>query len=111
MMRFSHLIKVGVFAVFPGLLVGQEVGIINASGVKTIAVAALTQSSARQLIPTPEVTVGDILPLNYFMVVNLRDYDLPRPSDGWVYFEVKNRIYRVDLNSREVLEFAAHRIP
>lgn len=86
---------------------------IQIAGVKTVSVAPLTgiaATSARPEVAPEIIEIGATLPLHYMMVVNLKDYDLPRPRDGWVYFEVGQEIYRVDLNSREILELVAVRL-
>ena len=60
----------------------------------------------RDLPPGP-VEIGDILPRGeYSMVMNARWYGLPPARDGWVYFRVKDDVYRVDFMTREVLERA-----
>lgn len=56
--------------------------------------------------PAP-VEIGTILPRGeYTMVVNSQWYGLPRPRDGWVYFRIEDDVYRVDFETREVLERA-----
>ena len=58
-------------------------------------------------LPPGPVEIGDVLPRGeYSMVMNARWYGLPTARDGWVYFKVKDDVYRVDFMSREVLERA-----
>jgi hypothetical protein len=40
--------------------------------------------------------------------MNARYYGLPTVSDGWVYFRIKDDIYRVDWRSHTVLERVTH---
>lgn len=56
--------------------------------------------------PAP-IEIGEVLPRGeYTMVLNAQWYGLPRPKDGWVYFRIENDVYRVDFDSRKVLERA-----
>lgn len=65
-----------------------------------------TTPPAVGLGPAP-VEIGEILPRGkYTMVLNAQWYGLPRPKDGWVYFRIEDDVYRVDFDSREVLERA-----
>jgi hypothetical protein len=66
------------------------------------ACVSVPQSSAPR--PTP-VNVGDVLERGqYSMLMNARYYGLPTVSDGWVYMQIEEDIYRVDWRSHEVLE-------
>ena len=88
-------------------IVFAETGRIQVAGVKTLFVTPSSVRSYPKVAEGPNpanIGVGDMLPLQYMMVVNLERFHLPRPRDGWVYFEVGQNIMRVDLNSREVLE-------
>ncbi|WP_341366302.1 hypothetical protein [Yoonia sp. BS5-3] len=60
--------------------------------------------------PTPgPVEVGEILDRGeYSMLMNATYYGLPRVSDGWVYMQIEEEIYRVDWRSHEVLERVTH---
>ncbi len=90
----------------------SEGGRINVAGTKSItvvSVASLEMAANAQVAPEV-IGVGDTLPLRFMMVVNLKDYDLPRPRDGWVYFEAGNDVFRVDLSSREILELVGERL-
>ncbi len=54
--------------------------------------------------PAP-VEIGSILPKGAFsMLMNATWYGLPPAKDGWVYFRVEDDVYRVDFETREVLE-------
>lgn len=64
------------------------------------------QSTERVLGPAP-VEVGTILPRGqYTMVMNAGWYGLPPAKDGWVYFRIEDDVYRVDYETRKVLERA-----
>ena len=114
MVYFYRVLLASVAALIATGAAASETNRINISGVKTVSVAAMTSIqavSASKPVPVElPIEIGGTLPLKYMMVVNLKDYDLPRPQNGWVYFEVKDEIYRVDLNSRESLEMVAYRI-
>lgn len=61
---------------------------------------------AAGLGPAP-VDIGAILPEGqYTMILNSQYYGLPLPKDGWVYFRIEDDVYRVDFETREVLERA-----
>lgn len=56
--------------------------------------------------PAP-IEIGAILAKGeYDMVLNSQYYGLPFPRDGWVYFRIEDDVYRVDFETREVLERA-----
>ncbi|MCA1774359.1 MAG: hypothetical protein LC676_01750 [Loktanella sp.] len=60
----------------------------------------------RTLGPAP-VEIGTVLPRGrYTMVMNAKWYGLPPAKDGWVYFRVEDDVYRVDYETRVVLERA-----
>ncbi len=62
--------------------------------------------TGRTLGPAP-VEIGTVLPRGrYTMVMNAGWYGLPPAKDGWVYFRVEDDVYRVDYETREVLERA-----
>ena len=86
---------------------GGDVGRIQLAGVKTLSVTPSTSPTyvaSASAAFDDDIAVGDTLPLQYMMVIDIRQYQFPRPRDGWVYFEVGQDVLRVDLNSREVLE-------
>ncbi|WP_089990673.1 hypothetical protein [Cognatiyoonia koreensis] len=61
---------------------------------------------AAGLGPAP-IEIGTILERGeYSIVLNSQWYGLPRPKDGWVYFRIQDDVYRVDYETREVLERA-----
>jgi len=65
-----------------------------------------TKVQTRQLGPPP-IEIGAILPRGqYTMVMNATWYGLPPAKDGWVYFRIEDDVYRVDFETREVLERA-----
>jgi hypothetical protein len=56
--------------------------------------------------PAP-VEIGTILPQGkYNMVLNSQYFGLPFPRDGWVYFRIEDDVYRVDFETRKVLQRA-----
>ncbi len=62
------------------------------------------------LVPKPgPVAIGDVLERGkYSMLMNARYYGLPTVSDGWVYMQIEDEIYRVDWRSHTVLERVTH---
>lgn len=55
--------------------------------------------------PPPPVEIGEVLERGkYSMLMNARYYGLPAVSDGWVYMQIEDDIYRVDWLSHTVLE-------
>ena len=63
----------------------------------------------RPATTTPEpFGIGDRLPESYQRLMNTGYYGLPPVQDGWLYFRVGTRLYRVDRHSREILEDATH---
>ena len=82
---------------------------IQVAGVKSVSVAQKVSSNVDRDPATKalDVAIGDTLPLQYMMAINTDRLNLPRPKDGWVYFEVGRHIFKVELNSRLVLEHAA----
>jgi hypothetical protein len=52
--------------------------------------------------------IGDRLPDDYQMLMNTNYYGLPPARDGWQYFRVEHRLFRVDRETREILEDATH---
>ncbi len=51
------------------------------------------------------VEVGEILARGeYSMLMNARYYGLASVSDGWIYMQIEDDIYRVDWQSHRVLE-------
>ena len=81
---------------------------ISLSGVKSLRVVSRTTEntgySAEELRNGSEVILGGTMPLYYYMLIDPYKYGLPRPRDGWVYFQAGYDVYRVDISSREVLE-------
>lgn len=72
-----------------------------------MAVAGATCITVPQTSPPPEppVQVGDVLERGeYSMLLNARYYGLPSVSDGWIYMQIEDDIFRVDWLSHEVLE-------
>jgi len=62
------------------------------------------QSQRSANLPGP-VNIGDTLERGrHNMIMNARYYGLPDVSDGWVYMQVEDDIYRVDWASHKVLE-------
>lgn len=56
------------------------------------------------------VEIGDVLERGkYSMLLNARYYGLPTVSDGWVYMQIEDDIYRVDWRSHTVLERVTHK--
>lgn len=64
----------------------------------------------KPLVPKPDpVEIGQVLERGkYSMLMNARYYGLPTVSEGWVYMEIEEEIYRVDWVSHEVLEKVTH---
>ena len=61
--------------------------------------------SREDLLGPPPVEIGSFLERGvYNLVMNAPYYGLPRARDGWVYFRIKDDVYRVDYNTMEVLE-------
>ena len=114
MVFFGRVMASSVLIAFASSAWASESGKIQIAGVKSLTPPSVSQVRAAAAEPRNTayvpIEIGGTLPLKYMMVVNLWDYDLPRPRDGWVYFEVDEEIYRVDLNSREILELVARRI-
>ena len=108
MLFFNRMALAGLIAV--GAIVpaqAAETGRIQLAGVKTLSVSPSSHEhkfGKLTAYDSQEIAVGDTLPLEYMMVIDIQRYHFPRPRDGWVYFEVGENILRVDLNSREVLE-------
>lgn len=74
---------------------------IKVAGSNCVVVPQSQRSAER---PGP-VNVGDTLERGrYNMILNARYYGLPDVSDGWVYMQVQEDIYRVDWASHKVLE-------
>ena len=48
---------------------------------------------------------GDTLPEDGLIVMNPLRYGLPRPENGWTYFQVGEDIYRAEIQSRRVLNY------
>lgn len=66
-------------------------------------------------VPQPVITasgpvkIGAVLARGqHSMVMNVRYYGLPGVSDGWVYMQIEDEIYRVDWQSHTVLERVTH---
>ena len=77
-----------------------------------IAVAGTTCVAIPQpLTPAPgPVEVGEVLERGqYSMLLTARYYGLPTVSDGWVYMQIEEDIYRVDWRSHTVLERVTHK--
>ena len=75
-----------------------------------IVVAPPSTNSGNVLGPGP-VEIGTILPKGeYSMLMNATWYGLPQAKDGWVYFRIEDDVYRVDLQTREVLERATSEV-
>ncbi len=56
--------------------------------------------------PAP-VEIGAIIPRGkYSMVMDAQWYGLPPAQDGWIYYRIKDDVYRVDYRTMEVLERA-----
>jgi hypothetical protein len=56
------------------------------------------------------VAIGDVLERGqYSMLMNARYYGLPTVSDGWIYMQIEDEIYRVDWRSHRVLERVTHK--
>lgn len=55
------------------------------------------------------VKIGEVIERGeYSVMMNVRYYGLPPVSDGWVYMNIEDEIYRVDWRSLEVLERVTH---
>lgn len=96
------------FVIAPSLGMSQCLTASTGAGCSTarVIVAPPAENTRRVLGPAP-VEVGAILPKGeYSMLMNATWYGLPPAKDGWVYFRVKNDVYRVDFITREVLERA-----
>ncbi|WP_143081697.1 hypothetical protein [Thioclava dalianensis] len=53
----------------------------------------------------PDFKVGDVFPVyKHSMLMNLRRYDLPAVTGKWRYYVVAGMIYRVDAETKKVLE-------
>lgn len=75
-----------------------------------IIVAPPSSNGAQDLGPGP-VEIGTILPKGeYSMLMNASWYGLPQAKDGWVYFRIEDDVYRVDFQTREVLERATSEV-
>ncbi len=57
-----------------------------------------THSSPDRIYTTGEVLPGDVL-----ILIDPTRYGLPRPRDGWTYFQMGRQIYRATMRGREVL--------
>jgi hypothetical protein len=85
-------------------------------GAKCIGTGALNGGGASALFrkapvsstPASRFAIGDRLPDDYMMLTNTEYYGLPPARDGWSYFRVEHRLFRVDRASREILEDATH---
>lgn len=55
-------------------------------------------------VAPPPVSIGDILPPDYMMLMNTAYYGLPPVGNGWRYYRVERDVFRVDNKTREVLE-------
>ena len=50
---------------------------------------------------------GDILPGGFYVLTGTDRLGLPAPTEGWAYFKVDSQIYRVRIDSREIIERVA----
>jgi len=105
-MRFNAFI---LLALFPTDLPAQCLTAKTGAGCSSarIIVAPPTAPSTAPDLGSGPVEIGSILPRGeYSMLMNAKWYGLPAAKDGWVYFRVEDDIYRVDFETREVLERA-----
>ncbi|MBT9384436.1 hypothetical protein KM176_11250 [Pseudooceanicola sp. CBS1P-1] len=49
------------------------------------------------------VAPGDVLPMNYMVLLGTERRGLPAPANGWVYFDVDGQVVKADLATREVI--------
>lgn len=91
----------------PTFAVAQCLTAKTGAGCSTARViVAPPAATSAELGPGP-VEIGSILPRGeYSMLMNATWYGLPQAKDGWVYFRVEDDVYRVDFQTREVLERA-----
>ncbi len=47
--------------------------------------------------------VGETLPKEVLILIDPLRYGLPRPRDGWTYFQLGQQIYRAEMRTRRVL--------
>jgi len=96
-----------ILSFVPTLVSAQCLTAKTGAGCTTARVIVAPPSAqAPELGPGP-VEVGEILPRGeYSMLMNATWYGLPPAKDGWVYFRVEDDVYRVDFQTREVLERA-----
>jgi len=77
------------------------------TGATCITVPQREQPSNERTLGAAPVEIGTVLPRGrYTMVLNAGWYGLPPAKDGWVYFRIEDDVYRVDYESRKVLERA-----
>ena len=57
----------------------------------------------------PAYAPGDALPRGqYYMLLNTEYFGMPPAADGWVYYRVDGRIFRVRARTLEVIEDVTH---
>ena len=54
-------------------------------------------------IPDRIYTTGEVLPGDVLILIDPTRYGLPRPRDGWTYFQMGRQIYRATMRGREIL--------
>lgn len=79
------------------------------TGARCVGVGALDAGGAAGLIRkaparAPAYRIGDTLPDSFQMLINTAYYGLPPARDGWLYFRVEHQLFRVDRQSRVILE-------
>lgn len=94
---FSFCLAIGAMT---GTAAAQSCDMSN-TGAKCIA--AVSAGTA-----APLVAPGDTLPPRYYVLLNTEYFGLPPASDGWLYFEVERRIFRVESRTRRVIDDVTH---
>ncbi|NSX56391.1 hypothetical protein [Parasulfitobacter algicola] len=55
----------------------------------------------------PKYKDGDVIPVGkYSLLLNTQYYGLPRATDGWVYMQIDEHVYRVDWKTHTILSLA-----
>ena len=96
---------------FPVVSSAQCLTASTGAGCATAPVTVAPPSPEPVSLGPGPVEIGAILPKGEFsMLMNATWYGLPPAKDGWVYFRVEDDVYRVDFQTREVLERATSEV-
>ena len=86
-------------------------GTVEKRAARSASVEARFEDDARRAVgpngtgeTSPPLSAGDVLPSGYYIMTGADRLGLPPAQDGWVYFDVEDHIYRVMLDSREIVE-------